>query len=80
MTESKKNQPEFAFEKANFKWLLIGIAFIVVGFILMSGGGSDNPNEFNPEVFSFRRVTLAPVLLMIGYMINIYAILYRPKK
>jgi hypothetical protein len=55
--------------------MLIGILFIAVGFILMSGGGSDDPNIFNEEIYSFRRIRLAPMLIIIGFIIEVYAIL-----
>ena len=58
----------------------IGLAFLVLGFILMSGGGSDDPNVFNPEIFNFRRIRLAPTLVLIGLGIQIYAILLNPHK
>lgn len=70
----------FLFEKVNYKILFIGIAVIAVGFILMSGGGSDNPAVFNPEIFSFRRIRLAPTLVLIGFGITVYSILKNPKK
>lgn len=70
----------FLFEKVNYKILFIGIALIAVGFILMSGGGSDNPAVFNPEIFSFRRIRLAPTLVLIGFGITVYSILKNPKK
>lgn len=77
--EAKEKQ-EFLFEKINYKILLVGIAVIIVGFILMSGGGSDDPKVFNPEVFSFRRIRLAPTLVLIGFGITIYSIMKNPKK
>ena len=55
------------------------IAFIFIGFILMIGGGSDNPDVFNDAIFSFRRITLAPILVLIGFGIEIYAIMKKPK-
>ena len=70
----------FLFEKVNYKILLIGIAVIAVGFILMSGGGSDNPAVFNKDVFSFRRIRLAPTMVLIGFGITIYSIFKNPKK
>ncbi len=69
---------EFAFGRGNYKFLLIGLAFIVVGFILMVGGGSDDPNVFSDDIFNFRRLTLAPILILIGYVIEIYAIMKKP--
>ena len=60
--------------------MAIGLAFLALGFILMSGGGSDDPNVFNPEIFNFRRIRLAPTLVLIGLGIQIYAILLNPHK
>jgi hypothetical protein len=76
--ESKK--PQFVFERKNYKFMLIGIAVIVLGFILMTGGGSDDPNVFNPEIYSWRRIRLAPALILIGFGIEVYAILLNPYK
>ena len=70
----------FLFEKVNYKILLVGIAVIAIGFVLMSGGGSDNPAVFNNEIFSFRRIRLAPTMVLIGFGITIYSILKSPKK
>lgn len=69
----------FALGKENYMLMAIGLAFIVIGFILMAGGGSDDPNVFNPEIFSFRRITLAPLLLLLGFVFEIYAIMKKPK-
>ncbi|MBE9491649.1 MAG: DUF3098 domain-containing protein [Bacteroidetes bacterium] len=70
----------FAFGRENYKLLLIGLAFIIVGFLLMIGGGSDDPNIFSEDVFSFRRMTLAPILILAGYVIEIFAIMKKPKE
>ncbi|MEI8004869.1 MAG: DUF3098 domain-containing protein [Bacteroidota bacterium] len=70
---------EFAFGKENYRLMLIGLAFIAVGFLLMIGGGSDNPKVFNYEIFSFRRITLSPILILAGYVIEIFAIMKKPK-
>jgi hypothetical protein len=77
---NNKNTPEFLFNKENYKFLLIGIVVIAIGFILMAGGGSDNPNVFNEEIFNFRRIRIAPTVVLIGFGITIYAILKNPKK
>lgn len=69
----------FALEKNNYVLLLIGLGIIILGFILMSGGKSTDPNVFNQEIFSFRRITLAPILVMGGFMFEIYAILKKPQ-
>jgi hypothetical protein len=74
------NKPEFLFDKVNYRILLIGLAVIGLGFILMSGGGSEDPNVFNEEIFSFRRIRLAPTVVLIGFGITIYSILKNPKK
>lgn len=67
------------FSRDNYLWVLIGLAFLVAGFLLMIGGGSDNPDVFNEAIFSFRRITLAPILVLIGFGIQIYAIMKKPK-
>ncbi|MDN3708115.1 DUF3098 domain-containing protein [Myroides ceti] len=78
--KNKENQSSFLFHKENYIILLIGIAVIALGFILMSGGGSDDPNVFNHDVFSFRRIRLAPTTIFIGLGICIYSIFKTPKK
>jgi len=60
--------------------MLIGMAFITLGFILMAGGGSDDPTVFNPQIYSWRRIRLAPALILIGFGIEVYAILAKPTK
>ncbi|MDD3108262.1 MAG: DUF3098 domain-containing protein [Alistipes sp.] len=84
--KEKENNPETAAKEprmplalGNYKLMLIGFAVIVLGFILMTGGGSDDPNVFNPEMFSFRRITLAPLLVLAGLVFEIYAIMKRSK-
>ena len=79
-TQNNSSKPEFLFGKRNYMFMLIGIAFIALGFILMAGGGSDDPNVFNPEIYNWRRIRLAPTLVIIGLGIEIYAILANPKK
>ncbi|RCW93829.1 DUF3098 domain-containing protein [Winogradskyella arenosi] len=74
------SKSEFIFGKKNYKFLFIGLAFIVIGFILMSGGGSDDPNVFNEAIYSWRRIRLAPTLVLIGFGIQVYAILLNPNK
>lgn len=70
---------EFAFGKQNYKLLLIGLVLILVGFLLMIGGGSDDPNVFSEKIFDFRRLTLAPILILAGYVVEIFAIMKKPK-
>ncbi len=76
----EKSKSEFIFERKNYKFMFIGLACIALGFILMSGGGSDDPNVFNDAIFSWRRIRLAPTLVLLGFGIQIYAILLNPKK
>ncbi len=77
---TKQQKVEFIFGKKNYQWLLIGLGVIALGFILMSGGGSDDPNVFNPEIYSWRRIRLAPAIILIGFGIEVYAILLNPNK
>jgi hypothetical protein len=68
------------FEKTNYTWMLIGAAVMIVGFLLMAGGRSEDPNVFNPdEVYGFRRITIAPIVILAGLVIEIYAIFRKPK-
>jgi hypothetical protein len=71
----------FALGKQNYKLLAIGFAIIIIGFLLMIGGGTKDPNVFNAdEIFSFRRITLAPILILFGFVFEIYAIMKKPKE
>ena len=78
MKEDTKKQ-EFLFGANNYKILIIGLVVIALGFILMSGGSNENPNVFNEEVFNFRRIRLAPTVVLIGFGITIYSILKKSK-
>ena len=83
MGEQKRKETsntEFIFGKKNYKFMLIGLGFIVLGFMLMSGGGSDDPNVYDPSIFSWRRIRLAPAMVLIGFGIQVYAILLNPNK
>ena len=71
---------EFLFNKRNYRFLLLSIALIAIGFIIMAGGGSEDPNVFNPEIFNFRRIRLAPTIVLTGFGLAIYTILMPPKK
>lgn len=77
--EQQPQKQEFLFEDINYKILLIGIGVIALGFILMSGGGSKDPNIFNEDVFNFRRIRLAPTTVLIGFGITIYSIFKKSK-
>ena len=75
---SPNKQP--LFRKANYILIGVGIVFLVLGYILLSGGGSDDPEVFNPEIFNTRRLVVAPILMLTGLIIEIVAIMYRTKK
>lgn len=73
------NLREFALGRENYLFMLIGLVLIFVGFILMIGGGSTKPDEFNMEMFSFGRLTLSPILILAGFGVELYAIMRKPK-
>ena len=70
---------DFAFTKKNYLLLFVGLAFIASGIILMIGGGSEDPNKFSEEIFNTRRLTIAPILLAVGFIIEVFAIMYKQK-
>ncbi|HHJ10275.1 MAG TPA: DUF3098 domain-containing protein [Bacteroidetes bacterium] len=76
LNKKKQGQKEgFALDKKNYIMIAIGFGIIVLGFLLMIGGKSDDPNVFNPAIFSFRRITLAPVIILFGFAFEIWAIM-----
>ncbi|MBT3383033.1 MAG: DUF3098 domain-containing protein [Prolixibacteraceae bacterium] len=77
--EKEVKETGFALGKENYKLMAIGFVIIVIGFILVAGGGSDDPNVFNPDIFNFRRLTVAPIVLLFGFVFEIYAIMKKPK-
>lgn len=79
MADNTKNTG-FAFTRTNYILLLIGLVVILCGFLLMLGGRSEDPNVFNPEIFSTRRITVAPIVVLAGFALEVFAILYRPRK
>ena len=85
MSQKKVQQDEsqtaglFPLRKENYKLMIIGLGIIILGFILMIGGGSTDPNVFNEDIFSFRRITLAPIMVLFGFIFQIYAIMKKPK-
>ena len=72
-------EEKFLFQRENYILFGIGLAFIILGFILMTGGGSDNPQVYNEELFNSRRIILSPLLIVVGFVIEVFAILRRPK-
>ena len=79
--KNEENKPTFLFEKVNYKILFIGVGIIALGFILMAGGGTEDPNTFDADaLFSFRRIRLAPTLVLAGFGVTIYSIMKNPFK
>jgi len=74
-----ENQKEI-FGKKNYQIMFTGLAFIIAGFILMSGGDTGDETSFNPKIFNFQRITLAPILILTGFVIEIFAIMHKQKK
>ena len=80
LTQPSEEKKEMVFGWSNFKWMLAGVLIIVVGFVLMAGGGSDNPAEFNYEaIFSWRRIGLAPMVVLAGFGVVGYSIMKKTK-
>lgn len=79
--KTNTNNPNqgFAFTRKNYQFMIIGLVIILIGFLLMIGGGSDDPNVFNPEIFSTRRITIAPIVVFIGFAFEVFAIMYKAK-
>ena len=77
--ENNDNQDVMPFGKQNYIIVLIGIALIALGFILMIGGGSTDPDVFNEKMFNFPRLTLAPILVLAGFVVEIVAIFWKGK-
>jgi len=75
---SPNKQP--LFRRANYILVGVGVLFLVLGYILLAGGGSDDPEIFNPEIYNTRRLVVAPILMLIGLILPIAAIMYRSKK
>jgi len=74
----KKGKKKLLFDKRNYQLMILGLVFITLGFFLMSGGGSDDPNVFSNEIYNFRRIRLAPFLVVFGFIIEVYAIMKNP--
>jgi hypothetical protein len=78
--KAEQTSTQFAFGKQNYRLLFIGLGLILIGFLLMIGGGADNPNEFSEDIFNFRRLTLAPLFILAGFVVEIFAIMKKPKE
>lgn len=73
------NKFQFAFGKINYILMVAGIVVLAIGYVLLSGGGSDDPNVFNPAMFDNRRLVVSPILIVLGFIIEIVAIMYKDK-
>ncbi len=81
MSSNKQEKKfEFALSKQNYMLMAVGFAIVILGFILMIGGGSDDPNVFNKDIYGFQRTTLAPMVVLLGFIFEIYAIMKKPKQ
>ncbi len=76
---NQKNNLDFAFTKQNYILLLVGVALICAGLLLMIGGGSDDPTIFSDKIFDSQRLVLAPILIALGFIVEIFAIMHKPK-
>ena len=80
MENNNNRQFHFAFEPINYILMGAGLVLLALGYILLSGGGSDDPNVFNPEMFNTQRLYTAPILIILGFVVEIVATMYRKKK
>jgi len=79
-TEKVVEEQSTLFTRENYKWMLIGLVIMAIGFFLMAGGKSEDPNVFNDsEIYGFQRITLAPILIVAGLVVEIFAIIKKPK-
>lgn len=84
-TTAKFKQPEskhkgFLFDRRNYLLMLVGIILIALGLVVMAGGGSKDPNVFNPDIFNTQRLTVAPILILLGFVVEVFAIMLKPKE
>ncbi len=75
MTKNKEPRKVLLFDKRKYTLMIAGLLITALGFLLMIGGGTDEPAKFSEEIFSFRRITLAPILVLLGFALQIYVIL-----
>lgn len=73
-------EKDYLFNKKRYKFLILSILIIAIGFVLMSGGDSTDPDIFNNEIYNFRRIRLAPLMVVLGFVLCIFSILYKDKK
>lgn len=77
--EKQTDHRNFALTKENYKLLAIGFVVVIIGFLLMAGGGSTEEYRFSEDIYSFRRTTLAPIIILAGFIFEVYAIMKKPK-
>jgi hypothetical protein len=77
-SKNENKGKNFALGRENYKLLAIGFGIIIVGFLLMLGGRSESPDKFSDTIFSFRRITLAPIVVLCGFIFEIWAIMKKP--
>lgn len=77
--QDTKTPRTFLFSKENYYLMLAGLVLIILGFMLMAGGKSEDPNVYSEDIFSFRRITLAPIVILLGFVVEIVAIMRKPK-
>jgi len=78
-TKEPRGNQVFLFSKENYTWMIAGVVLILIGFFLMSGGKSPDPHKFNyDEIYSFRRITLAPIVILLGFVVEVFAIMKKP--
>lgn len=79
-TEKQIAESNFAFGRLNYILMIAGVLLLALGYILMIGGGSKDPNVFSDAIFSFQRMTLAPILIIAGFVVEIFAIMWNTKE
>ncbi len=79
-TKKKEEEKSFVFNRENYILLLVGLGLMAIGFLLLIGGGSKDPEVFSYALFDFQRLTLAPILILAGLVVEFFAIMKRPKK
>ncbi len=77
--KTTEEQIHFVFDKKNYLYMIIGVGLIILGSVLLSGGGSQDPKVFNPAIFDTQRMVVAPLVMLAGFFMEIFAIMYRPK-
>ncbi len=78
--KAPKHELTLVFEKQNYILMIVGVVLIFLGYILMIGGGSKDPAVFSEDIFNFQRLTLSPILLVAGFIVEIFAIMKKPKE